>query len=358
MTDDTLRAILEAVHDHGPIRFDEFVELALYGPGGYYDRPPIGRHGDFVTSPHVHWWFAYALAAALGELHERLPEATPPRLVELGAGDGTLARQLLEILAEAGPIDYTAVERSAGARRLLARTGVRVASSLEEVGSLDRTLVFANELLDNLPFRRLRRTGDGLVEIRIGAEGGRLVEVEAEPERPLPESPLELEPGEEAVVPVGALALLDDLTERMRDAYALFVDYAAEGGAKVHGYRRHRVVGAVLQAPGSTDITAGVDIRVLERRAVERGLVVLGRVTQRQALLALGLDDWARAERDRGRNPAIDRGVAAWVWADRSRATLLADPSGLGAHRWLLLATPGRPPPPWLDRARHHPSTD
>jgi hypothetical protein len=36
------------------------------------------------------------------------------------------------------------------------------------------------------------------------------------------------------------------------------------------------------------------------------------------------------------------------VWSGRHRASLLVDPSALGRHRWLLLATPGLPAPGWL----------
>ena len=35
-------AIAEVIGLEGPIRFDRFMEMALYAPGGYYDRPPVG----------------------------------------------------------------------------------------------------------------------------------------------------------------------------------------------------------------------------------------------------------------------------------------------------------------------------
>jgi len=352
-------AIARAIHDRGPIGFDAFMEIALYGPGGYYERPPIGAEGDFVTSPHVHWWFAYALAVVLGELHDAIGTDRPARLVELGAGDGTLARQLLEIVAAAGPVDYTAVDRSAGARSSLGDVpGVRVAATVDDVPDLEETLVFANELLDNLPFRRIRRRGDGLVEVRVDARAGELVEVETDPPADVPEDVLariasSLPDGGDAAVPVGALALVDALAARMRTAYALLIDYAAERGTDVHGYRRHRVTGDVLEAPGSRDVTAGVDFDAIEARAREQGLAVLGRVTQRDVLLALGVDAWMTRERTSRVAASAPGGIdAVRAWSGRSRASLLVDAAGLGAHRWLLLATPDLPVPAWLERAQ------
>src|SRR5439155_949163 len=153
-------AIRDAIEARGPITFAEFMELALYGPGGFYQTPPVGPSGDFVTSPHVHPVFCELVAAALRELADRLGPPSPLRLVEVGAGDGTLARCLL---AGSGglPISYTPVERSHGARTELSTIeGIGVRSEL--VPPFD--VVLANELRDNLPFRVLR----GEREVRVG----------------------------------------------------------------------------------------------------------------------------------------------------------------------------------------------
>jgi SAM-dependent MidA family methyltransferase len=354
-------ALADMIRERGSIPFDRFMELALYGPGGYYERPPVGPQGDFVTSPHVHWWFAYALGMALGQLQEGLGGDRPARLVELGAGDGALARALLGILRDAGPIEYVAVERSAGARAALARLGLDVRASVEDLDPIEGSLVFANELLDNLPFRRVRRRpGGALVEVRVGLRADRFVEIEAEAEDALAAIAPALVPAlgsdDEVTVPTGVLALVDALAERVRDSYALLIDYSTELGHDVHGYREQRVIEDVLERPGATDVTAAVDFDVVEARASQRGLVVLGRTTQRAALLALGFAEWADGERVRA--SALGGAEATRAWAARSRASLLVEPSGLGAHRWSLLATPGLAVPSWLDAARDRPSSD
>src|SRR5438105_15781162 len=94
------RTIRRAIEERGPISFAEFMELALYGPGGFYEDPPIGEHGHFVTSPHVHPVFGVLLGRCLRSLWEALDRPVPFGVVELGAGDGTLARQLLPALGD------------------------------------------------------------------------------------------------------------------------------------------------------------------------------------------------------------------------------------------------------------------
>jgi NADH dehydrogenase [ubiquinone] 1 alpha subcomplex assembly factor 7 len=339
--------IRRAIRERGPITFAEFMELSLYGAGGFYERPPVGTDGDFVTAPHVHPVFAELVARAVLDLHGLLGEPRPFRLSEVGAGDGTLARGLLDQLAVLD-VRYTAVERSPGARaELEAIEGVSVVAERLE-GTSD--LILANELLDNLPFRRFLGTADGPKEVLVGLEGERLVERLGDPSSPPPVTPAE---GEESIVPEGALAFLDDVAARLaHPGFALLIDYGGVGGpgGPVHGYRAHRPVGELLDTPGSADITAGVDFALVAEHAQRRGLVAFPTVTQRHALTSLGFDRWIHAEL--GRQAALldaREGVeAVRAWSGRSRATLLVDPTALGRLRWLLLATPGVSPPSWL----------
>lgn len=355
MSEEAAARVREAILDHGPITFAEFMEHALYGPGGFYETPPVGAEGHFVTSPHVHPVFADLVRFALLEAWGVLGRPDPFPVVELGAGDGTLARELLFGFAAAGvPVAYTAVEISAGARDRLRELPVRALESLDALEPLDLAVVLANELLDNLPFRRVRRR-DALVEVRVGTRADRLVEVEAPCDAELSALAPALEPGEEATVPVGALALVDALGRALGRGYVLLVDYGSAGGTagEVHGYRAHGVLEDVLEDPGGADVTAGVDLAWVARRAEEAGLVNLGIVRQWRALLALGYGRWASGELERQTSLLSERrGLeAVRAWEGRSRASLLVDPAALGRLRWLLLATPGLPPPAWLAAA-------
>lgn len=347
MTADAKEAIRAAIAADGPITFARFMDLALYGHGGYYEQPPVGPSGDFVTSPHVHRIFARLLARAIRELHDALGAPHPLRITEAGAGDGTLARQLLAGLEDLA-CEYTAVERSPGAREALAKIeGVRETADL---GGAD--VVLAHELLDNLPFRVLR----GSKEMRIDIEGDSLVETLVDPDEELLPF-VAAEPGSDTVVPTGALAFIDTLAAGLADApgYALLIDYGGVGetGGPLHGYRGHRIVEDVLACPGDNDITAGVDFSLISERARSRGLQAFPAVTQHRALIALGFEDWFRAELARQHEQLDAReGLAAVrTWSSRSSASLLVDPGALGRLRWLLLGTEGLPRPAWLTRA-------
>jgi len=96
-----------------------------------------------------------------------------------------------------------------------------------------------------------------------------------------------------------------------------------------------------------------VDFAMIANHASQRGLVVFPTVTQHDALIALGFEEWLRGELERQTSQLDAReGLeAVRTWSGRSRATLLVDPSALGRLRWFLLASPGLPAPAWLDAA-------
>jgi SAM-dependent MidA family methyltransferase len=351
---DIAATIAEEIRRLGPMRFDRYMELALSAPGGYYDRQRVGPGAsmDFVTSPHVHPVFAQLLAEAIRDLHEAMDRPAAWDLIEAGAGDGTLLRALITELADLEP-RISAVERSEGARAMLhSIDGVTVRASLPD--GAQPAVIVANELLDNLPFRRVVGTGAGPREAFVDLDGDRLVE------RLLPtdDSPLGITPvdGEEAVVPTGAASFLVEALKGTAPRALLAIDYGGDSGAggPAHGYAAHRVVEDLLAAPGTTDITAGVDFGFLAQAAEAGGLPAFPTVSQHDALVALGLEAWLQTELERQQDLLNTGrgGDAVRAWGGRSRAAMLADPAGLGRFRWFVAATPGVAEPTWLRAAR------
>ena len=159
--------------------------------------------------------------------------------------------------------------------------------------------------------------------------------------------------------PTGAFAFVDQLVLALRSGYAVLIDYGSNDpqAGEVHGYRDHRVVEDVLADPGSTDVTAGVDLGALVDRAEAAGFISFGTVSQEAALRALGFEEWMRGElAHQGELLNAGRGSEATrAWGGRNRARMLVDPSGLGRLRWLVLARAGLREPDWLATAREGP---
>ena len=353
MSERLKQRLLDRIREGGPITFAAFMEAALYDEeDGFYARPPIGERGHFVTSPHVSPAFGDLLARQLAQCWELLGRPEPFTVVELGAGDGTLAghvRSAATAVPDLGlALRYVGVERTEGARRALKEAGVEVADGLPEGIT---GCILANELLDNLPFHRLRNRDGRTVEVLVGAAGDTLVEMEAEP-TPEARAALtsELRPGEERPISPAALGLVREVAGALTRGHVLLFDYgfsASERPGPVHAYRGHEMVADVLADPGSRDVTAAVDLAALAGEAGRAGLQVWGPVTQREALLALGFRMWASGVRAR-QAEAEARGDwrdANRLFAERSRAGLLIEEAELGGLRLLAFGSPGLDPP-------------
>ena len=175
----------------GWLSFERFMDLALYAPGlGYYSAgsAKLGSAGDFVTAPEVSDLFSRCVARQCAEVLS----VTGGEILELGAGTGRMAADVLEALAAEGvlPERYSILEVSADlAERQRERLRSLPPVLRERVVWLERLperpirgIVLANEVLDALPCQRFVVTsadaaaGDdpraGGVGAGAGARGG------------------------------------------------------------------------------------------------------------------------------------------------------------------------------------------
>jgi SAM-dependent MidA family methyltransferase len=379
--------IAARIRRNGPIPFAEYQELALYGPedGFFTSGGGAGRAGsDFVTSPEVGTLFGALVARQLDASWERLGRPDPFVVVEVGAGRGRLAADVLR----AAPACTTAlrlvlVERSpalrAEQRELLTLepadealgpvlhgedpddpiepvTGIGpITTSIDALpGATFSGLVVANELLDNLPVRVVERTDAGWAEVRVSlAPDGGFVDV-AVPATPELAAEAEAVAGT-APVPVGARLPVPEAVAEwlaqlgfvLRQGEVVLVDYlapveelVARGQAGwLRTYRGHgRGVGP-LDAPGTQDITCDVPVEYLESVARRAGFDVDRVMTQADWLDGLGIGELVEAGRDTWRARAHLGDLEAIAGRSRvGEADALTDAAGLGAHRVIVLA--------------------
>src|SRR5688572_847111 len=162
--------IFQEISKHGPIPFSRFMELALYCPEyGYYEKEAdtLGRGGDFYTSVSVGSLFGELLAFDFAEKLARLETQNPERetrLIEAGAHDGKLARDILTWLRRQRPqlferLEYLVLEPSRRRQRWQQATLAEFSGKVKWLHGLGHPrrsgIIFANELLDAMPVRRL-----------------------------------------------------------------------------------------------------------------------------------------------------------------------------------------------------------
>jgi SAM-dependent MidA family methyltransferase len=164
-----------AKNEGGRLRFDRFMELALFHPAhGYYTRRirGIGKSGDFSTST--------TLSPALGNAVFRWLQAEaeylgldPLIIIEPGVGTGALAKVILSQMRPWSRVRYFGVDlRPESAildKSLSRRRRFNLVDSLETaLGEANgKAIVISNEFVDAFPCRRLARLETGWADIYL-----------------------------------------------------------------------------------------------------------------------------------------------------------------------------------------------
>ncbi len=386
----TLGARLAArIRRQGPIPYSSFVEAALYDPrdGFFPTGGGAGRAGgDFITSPEVGTLFGALVARALDGWWEELDRPDPFVVVEAGAGRGRLARDVLRAApACASALRYVLVDRSGAAREAQAElltiesTAAVLGSFVDdewgeptrpEPGGGPRCtslpdlpsgpfagVVFANELLDNLPFDVVERTDQGWSEVRVGLSDERLVETAIAASAELAAAAdvlagrMGVPIGVRLPVPFAAGEWLARVARMLDEGVVAVIDYAAStaelverGRAWMRAYRGHERGHDPLIDPGTRDITIDLPLEWIVHAAEQAGMVVVTETAQAAWLRALGIDELVAEGETVWRERAHVGDLEALAGRSRvSEAAALTDPAGLGAHRVLVFGQADEP---------------
>ena len=302
----------EIAAGEGWISFSRFMELALYAPGlGYYSAGSrkLGRDGDFVTAPEFSPLFSRCLARQLAELiGHGLTD-----ILEIGAGSGALAADLLPELAALGqePNNYFILEVSADLRqRQHARLAKHAPQQAGKVRWLDvlpanfNGIIIGNEVLDAIPVH-IVRTHNGAIE-EMGITRGESGEAFARAYRKADGAllaaarALQLPDDYETEIHLAARAFVRSFARVLKHGAILFIDYGFPAHEYYHPQRssgtlmchyRHHVHADPLCLVGLQDITTHVDFSAVARAGAAAGLDVLGYTTQAQFLINCGITD-------------------------------------------------------------------
>ena len=317
------RAIRERIRRQGRISFAEFMELALYHPAdGYYtSEKPFGAAGDYYTSPAVHPAFGALLATQLFRMWQLIEEPSDFTVVEMGAGNGLLADDILE---------YADSLSDEFARSMRFVCIDRYVPSVPGIGqdadpaNLDRVIadrlpftrvtgcLLSNEFVDAFPVHRFKVVQGAPLEVFVTLDKlGNFDEVLDNPSTPLLEERLSrldftLEDGQRGEINLRAGPWLRDVAKALDRGFVMTIDYGhlvaelyspLRRFGTLQTYYRHTDGSSPYQRIGRQDITAHVDFSLLQAGGRAAGLNVIAYATQADFLNSLGIREMMRKMR-------------------------------------------------------------
>lgn len=293
--------------------FSGYMDKALYDPTyGYYNRahPVVGAQGDFITAPTLSPILSYCLVQMIRDQRDALGKDYA--IVEFGAGDGTLTKQLLTLLADESylPNTYYIIETASG-RAVEQQTALMPCADefgveikwLTDLTALPNNLkawVIGNEVLDAFPCEMMRYTtgweramvsvSDQTLSLTFESASADLVQAISSrlPEDFASDVPYQTE------FNFKLAELMQGLAARLQTGYVVWIDY---GYPAKHYYQQDRTMGTLtcytqhhrhyqpLYLPGTQDITAHVDFTAVWQAAQQAGFLLAGFNTQARFIL-------------------------------------------------------------------------
>ncbi|MDS1344841.1 class I SAM-dependent methyltransferase [Planktothrix agardhii] len=349
------------------ITFADYMNWVLYHPEyGYYsiNKPKLGAEGDFVTSPYLGSDFGEMLAEQFFQIWEIMDCPNAFTLVEMGAGQGILASDILLYLKKKYPdffqcLNYIIIEKSnflkAQQQHQLKKTLAASISiqwcDLEDIPNNNIIgCFFSNELVDAFPVHQIIVQDQQLQEIYITLDSEvRFKEIIAElstekitdyfklididlcsnsyPERYRTE------------VNLAALDWIKTLVTKLNQGFILTIDYGytaqryylpSRKEGTLQCYYQHSHHNDPYLNIGRQDITAHVNFTALQLYGKDWGIDGVGFTQQALFLMALGLGDRISAL-SQPSNYSISE-----ILQRRECLHSLIDPMGLGNFGVLL----------------------
>jgi SAM-dependent MidA family methyltransferase len=338
------------------IAFADYMELVLYHPQlGYYasNAERIGQSGDFLTSPHLAADFGELLAVQIEQLWEILGCLERFSIVEMGAGQGLLAMQILEYLQREHPkffgiLEYIIIETSPSMiKAQQQRLNTLPVRWCEWSEIDDRSIVgcfLSNELIDALPVHQVIVKDGRLQEVYVTIDKDSKIFTELVDK--LSTDRLKqywqinninllsdrYADGYRTEVNLAALDWLTMVEQKLERGYIISVDYGYSADRYYNPIRSQGTLQCYYEHYhhndpyiniGNQDLTTHVDFTAVENQGKLLGLETIGFTKQGMFLMALGLGDRISTVSSSG-------GDMQTILARRQNLHQLIDPMGLG----------------------------
>lgn len=313
--------IEQKIQKEGPIPFSDYMHTWSHGAidrngqfvAGYYSgNPVIGDNDKELPEDEAHFFtpseksplYGLVMASEIRKMWNSMGQPDDFKIVEMGAGNGTLANDILHgiIIKDnedeglkklSDSIKYIIVEQSGvlgqKQRDKLGKFGEKVQIVRGTAAQLPlrgiKGVFLSVELPDAFPVHPLKREGEQIKELYVDRgdnDNFESVWIDAGTEVKNIVEEYGLDIPEDSIYPLNKASVLwmDQMSAALEQGYVITVDYDRNDKYPIRVYGNKKI-GIDLDDPnlifrkrfvGQTDITAGIDFKLLAQHGKKKGL--------------------------------------------------------------------------------------
>ena len=302
-----MNKIINILKQKKTLPIDQFIDLSLYDKkSGYYMKSnPFGKEGDYVTSPLISNLFGDMIGVWCVAFWEHLGKPKKISLVELGPGDGTLCKNLLNVFKKFknfyNCFEINLLEKSnylkKKQKKEIKNKKVKWIKNINKLNA-GPIIFLGNEFFDALPIKQIYRKENIFFEKHIALEkkNKKLKFIYKKAKYNLIKNIKKynlISKGNTIEYPVKAIEYLKLISDKISkyNGGLLILDYGyikSINKNTLQSVKKHKFSNILLE-PGNADITSHVNYKLFLDILKKNNLQVQKIVTQSEFLQKLGI---------------------------------------------------------------------
>ena len=288
--------ITEEISKKGYISISRFMEISLTDPkeGYYINQKPLGKSGDFITSPDITQIFGEVIGAWANDIINKINSKSSFQIIDLGGGRGTLLKDIKRVISD-NSISYGFLEINKNLmiaqKQIFPET--KHYKNIPDIPDFP-TIFIGNEFLDVFPIRQYIKINKTWKEIFVTTDNDKLHYCYNDIEdKTLFEEHKKNLHTEADFFEINTMIkkIISDISIFLKrnNGICLFIDYGySKGyGNTLQALKNHEYVDP-LSFPGNSDLTSHINFSHVINETKKLGMNFFGPITQRNFLINLG----------------------------------------------------------------------
>ena len=307
-----MKKIINILKEKKTIPLDQFINIALYDKkfGYYMKNNPFKKKGDFITSPLISNLFGEMIAVWCVAFWEHLGKPKRILLVELGPGDGSLCKTLLETFKQFNKfynsLEINLLEISDKLKTVqklkINNKKVKWIKKIKEI-KYGPVIFVGNEFFDSLPIKQLYKKKNLFFEkyITLSSNNKKLKFLHKKANSNLIKRVKDLNlvsVGNTIEYPISALKFLESIAKKINKfgGGLLTFDYGyttTKNKNTLQAVRKHKYSNVFFK-PGYSDITSHINFKLFNEILIKKNLDTKKIIKQSEFLTKIGILERAK----------------------------------------------------------------